>query len=188
MWVCYFTTNWFVILRDVCELYTWNVVNRMFCVALREHFQTASPIRASLCSLGLSVRISKLSKIVNAGLHAHGFTRREIFRAVENLRWQLVKSCAGGLHLFSLVKYEIVARIGSILLYEEVCILLEAFFVALRRWKKWEISLTFVYTSFTLYALSCRYFHLQCLKSWTLLISTICWYWCFSQISISFLF
>ena len=40
----------------------------MLCVALRKHFQTVSPIRASLCSLGLSVRISKLSKIVNAAL------------------------------------------------------------------------------------------------------------------------
>ena len=103
----------------------------MLCVTLREHFQTVSPIRVSPCSLGLSVRISKLSKVANAGL-----TPEEIFRAVENLRWHLVKSCAGSLYLFSLVKYQIVARIGSILLYEEVCILLEAFFVALRRWKK----------------------------------------------------
>ena len=47
-----------------------------------------------------------------------------------------LKSCAGGLHPFSLVKYQIVARIGSILLYEEVCILLEAFFVGNKKAEK----------------------------------------------------
>lgn len=168
MWVCYFTTNCFVILRDVCELYTWNLVNRMLCVALREHVQTVSPIRASLCSLRLSEGISKLSKLLTLTL---AVSRREILRAVENLqcstnieqrRWHLVKFCAGGSHLFSRATYQIVALKLDFTFTNKCIYYLRRSLLAIRRRKKWEISLTIVHASFTLYALSCRYFHLQC--------------------------
>lgn len=74
-----------------------------------------SPIRASLCSLRLSARISKLSKIVND--RARGFETRNSscsrqFACSNNIAqrsWHLVKFYAGGSHLFYQATYQIVA-------------------------------------------------------------------------------
>lgn len=102
-----------------------------------------------------------------------------MLRAVENLRcsnnieqtgWHLL-NLALAVHTYSLEPRIKLLRGRSTFLYEEVCRLLEVFFVGTRWRKKWEISLTFAHTSFTLYALSCRYFHLQrvffCFRSCT---------------------
>lgn len=120
-------------------------------------------------------------------------SRWEILRAVENLqcstnieqrRWHLVKFCAGGSHLFSRTTYQIVALKLDFTFTNKCIYYLRRSLLAIRRRKKWEISLTIVHASFTLYALSCRYFYLQCVfffcfRSCTLFISTICWYWGF---------
>lgn len=74
-----------------------------------------SPIRASLCSLRLSVRISKLSKIVTA--RARGFETRNsscsrrfaCSNSIGQRSWHLVKFYAGGSHLFYQATYQIVA-------------------------------------------------------------------------------
>ena len=102
-----------------------------------------------------------------------------MLRAVENLRcsnnieqtgWHLL-NLALAVHTYSLEPRIKLLRGRSTFLYEEVCRLLEVFFVGIRWRKKWEISLTFAHTSFTLYVLSCRYFHLQrvffCFRSCT---------------------
>lgn len=59
-----------------CTLETWSIV---CCVSLFDGpFKLCPPIRAPLCSLRLSVRVIKLSKIANARS-----LRREILRAVD---------------------------------------------------------------------------------------------------------
>lgn len=95
MWVCYFTTNWFVILRDVCELYTWNLVNRMLCVAFWEHVKLSYRLESPCSSiiLRLCARISKLSKIV----YARGFETRN-FSSIRhfNVRFSIAQRMALG--------------------------------------------------------------------------------------------
>ena len=91
----------------------------MLCVALREHVQTVSPIRARLCSFRVSALISKLSKVVNAALTT-AVSREEKFYEHSRIcdaritwnsqRWHMVKSWAVCSHLFSRAMYQTVER------------------------------------------------------------------------------
>lgn len=156
MWVCYFTTNWFVILRDVCELYTWNLVNRMLCVAFWEHVQLSyrweSPCSSMI--LRLCARISKLSKIV----YARGFETRN-FSSIRhfNVRFSIAHRMALGSILrshFAPFQWSHVSNCCAEVrfsLHETACILLEEFIVAQKKARIREKFVSILFTHLSRY-------------------------------------
>lgn len=68
-----------------------------------------SPIRASLCNLRLSARISKLSIVVNAALIPVVSRDEKFFEQSRICDVRIISNSAGGSHLICRAAYQIVA-------------------------------------------------------------------------------